>query len=308
MMKKINILIYILVFFLFGCKNQKYSDSDYLRDNPADTLNVNDFNLGGEVFTANNKTIDSLVNDLNIKGSMVFSIDVYPFQSGPEYDTLGNKLTINIDSQYWELGPLFSIETLKSLEFHSICAYNFNIKKENTNLEKLHIGSHSCDFVKSKNPSKYSFLKGLRHISFHRIELLNSDFQELSKVNNLSSFIANDCILDLKDLLLLKSQLKYLDLTNSRIDNIHLISEFSNLEVIYIGATNNYDKKSIDANWFLNIKNLKGLSIKRTKITNYASLSKLKNIQRLFISQKDLKNIPSDIIENSNIEIVYLND
>jgi hypothetical protein len=28
----------------------------------------------------------------------------------------------------------------------------------------------------------------------------------------------------------------------------------------------------------------------------------------LFISQKDLKNIPSDIIENSNIEIVYLND
>jgi hypothetical protein len=279
---------------------KKYSDTDYLYENIVDSKFSKQLLLG-QIFNANDNTIDSLIKDLKEKQIVEFSLDVYGFQLGPIYDTLGIRYPSGIGNHYWELGQFFTIPTLEHLEINSVCSYNFYISHPNTTLTSLHIGSHSCDFVKSKNPTRFSNLKILSQISFHRIELTQSDLEEISKINSLSVFIANDCMLDLEYLLPLKNQLKYIDLTKSLVSNIHLISEFKNLEVVYLGGTS-----TTDFTWFVGMSNLKGLSVKRNKLSNYEALNQLNKLQKLFVSKSSINSLPIDMLKKKDTEVVII--
>ena len=67
---------------------KKYSDTDYLYEDIVDSKFSKKLILG-QIFNANDNTIDSLVKDLKEKQIVEFNLDVYGFQLGPIYDTLG---------------------------------------------------------------------------------------------------------------------------------------------------------------------------------------------------------------------------
>jgi Leucine-rich repeat (LRR) protein len=108
-------------------------------------------------------------------------------------------------------------------------------------------------------------------------------------------------MLDLEYLLPLKNQLKYIDLTKSLVSNIHLISEFKNLEVVYLGGTS-----TTDFTWFVGMSNLKGLSVKRNKLSNYEALNQLNKLQKLFVSKSSINSLPIDMLKKKDTEVVII--
>jgi hypothetical protein len=240
-------------------------DVNYLYDNGDYSV----FSTDERIMKGNLSEIDRIKLKLKKLKPKKFCLDVYPYQFGPSVNTnnyllaeSGNFDTLDSLNNFWPLGFLTDYPSIERLSIVSICSFTFTINPGN-NLKNLQLQSHSCERIFAREKIQFNNLKKLESIHFRRFILTQGNLEGLKKLKKLSSFTANDCEIDLKDLLTLKHQLRYLNLSNSTVLNLGLMKEFKNLEVLYLRNIENVDYSLLEKiNFSKELTQLQELSIR----------------------------------------------
>ncbi len=119
---------------------------------------------------------------------------------------------------------------------------------------------------------------------------------DLAKVYRLAVPVGAKTLVDLKQL----SNLEYLDLSNTKITNISLLSSLKNLRVLYLQGNSISDISALKG-----LTKLEILSINRNKVTNINVISSLTNLSELYIKDNRIANYNS-IAALKNLKILYL--
>lgn len=159
------------------------------------------------------------------------------------------------------------------------------------NLKELTIGGYGAGTV-----PQITNLKGIENCTqLTKLSIINGsnkDYKELQYLQNLETFSktgGNDY----------KEIIKYLNLTNLKIDNMKNICEFYNLTSLNLGANNIQKIEGLD-----NLVNLKNLTLANNNITKIEWIDRLQNSETLDLSGNNL----IDILElDKNIKLKTLN-
>lgn len=298
-MKKILYILFITI--LFGCDSDIKKNVNYLWDNgnyqvfPADEL----------IGSGNISAIDSLKEKLSKLSPKEFSLDVYPFQFGPEYN-LKNEPIDNVHEvkNFWPLGFLTDFSSIEKLSIRSVCSYTFKINSNN-NIRHLKLSSHSCGRLYADEPIHFNKLKKLESLHINSYIFRLGELKGVSNINNLESLTLTDCELDVKALLGLKNQLRYLNLTDSKVVNWHLLSEFKQLEVLYISNIENVVlRKKENIKFLSGLKKLRELSVKRNSINSLEYIKNLNNLEKIYIQNTEIKDIPIELKKKKDLKII----
>lgn len=283
-MKKLLPTVAILL--LVSCKTDIKEDINYLYDNgnyevfPSD-VPINHINISA---------VDSLKFKLENTNPKEFSLDVYPFQFGPEEDLNNNPLEdVYLIGNNWPLGFLTNYKSIKKLSIASVCSFTFHINPDNE-IRHLKLSSHSCGRAIADEQIHFQDLKKLKSIHFRSFVLNTEDLKGLIEINSLKSITATDCEFDMADLIGLKDQLRYLNLTDSSIKNIELLKEFRKLEVLYIGGTG---IEKVD--FLTGLNNIVELSIKNNPIKDLSPLGEIKNLETIYAQNIGTNTIPASL-------------
>ena len=295
-------LLYILITLtLFGCQTDIKLDVNYLYDNGNYDVFPRDVLIG----IGNISAVDSLKEKLSKASPTEFSLDVYPFQFGPEYNLNDESLeNVHEVNNNWPLGFLTDFSSIEKLSISSVCSFTFKINSKN-NIKHFQLSSHSCGRFSADEPIEFNKLKNLESIHIRRYVFSSSELKSINTLKNLESLTLTDCELDLADLIPLKGQIRYLNLTDSRVLNWNLLSEFKDLEVLYIGNIENIVlRKKENINFFSSFRKLRELSVKRNSINNLECIKNLNNLETLYIQKTEIKNIPIELSKRENLRII----
>ncbi|MFC3678727.1 leucine-rich repeat domain-containing protein [Bacterioplanoides pacificum] len=233
----------------------------------------------GKVFISNSN--GNLLRDKNNNGIMDEEELVVFDKAGIFYNYLITyQYALNSNGDIWYLNMSFSdfsdlsmlsgFKNLKVFECHSCKTRDINLKRESS-IEYLNLGGASIESI-----TDVSGFKNLQHLSI--------DFYG----NDLSKFKFNN--------------IKWLDLKAHNIDNISFLKDFDSLKFLYLWVNDNdeYDlsmlpegltrfilgggEKSTNFSSIGRLTNLKDLDLRSDALSNTSFLSKLKNLEYLFIS------------------------
>jgi hypothetical protein len=134
-----KILYLSIALILFGCHTDIKLDVNYLYDNE----NYDVFPRNESIKIGNISAVDSLKEKLSRTNPTEFSLDVYPFQFGPEYN-LNNVPLENVHeiNNNWPLGFLTDFSSIEKLSIHSVCSFTFKINSKNK-IKHFQLSSHS---------------------------------------------------------------------------------------------------------------------------------------------------------------------
>jgi len=294
-------LYILLISILIGCDSDIKKDVNYLWDNGNYQVFPND-----ELIEIGNiSAIDSLKVKLNKLSPREFALDVYPYQFGPEYNLKNEPIeNVHEEKNYWPLGFLTNYPSIEKLSISSVCSFTFNINSKNK-IQHFQLSSHSCGRFSAEELIHFKKLKNLKSLHIRRYIFSSTELKEISDIKNLESLTLTDCELDLKHLLDLSGQLRYLNLSNSKVFNWHLLSEFDNLEVLYIANINNVILSNIENTKFLSeLKKLKELSVKKNSINDLNCIKNLNNLERLYIHKTEITDIPIELRNKKDLKII----
>lgn len=328
-MRKILYILFITI--LYGCDSDIKEDYNYLVDNGNYEIFLNDYHTE-YIFSSdhyrefkNEKiTSSTLMDSLKLRLEKLkpkyYSMDVYPNQFGPVEDLNNQPLSSeneNIEdlSGYmqgyplgtvngWTLGFLTNYPSLEVLSISSVCNFTFKINSKN-NIRHFKLSSHSCGRFYADEPIQFNKLKKLESLHITRYIFSPRELEGISHINNLESLTLTDCELDIKDLIGLKKQLRYLNLSDSKVFNWHLLSEFKQLEVLYIANINNVVLgKKENVKFLSGLKKLRELSVKRNSINSLEWVKNHNNLERIYIQKTEIKDIPFELKKKKDLKII----
>jgi hypothetical protein len=298
-MKKTLYILFAAI--LFGCNADIKENVNYLWDNG----NYDVFPFDELIRIGNISAIDTLKVKLNKFKPEEFSLDVYPYQFGPEYN-LKNELIVNVheDKNNWPLGFLTEFSFIEKLSIGSVCRFTFHVNTKN-NLKHFKLSSHSCERINADEPIHFDKLNKLESLHISRYLLSSSELNGISKIKKLEALTLTDCELDLENLINLKGQLRYLNLSDSKVLNWHLLSEFKHLEVLYIANIQNVSlRNNENINFLSGLKKLQELSVKRNSINTLEFAKNLDNLKKLYIQKTEIKVIPIQLQREKELKII----
>jgi Leucine-rich repeat (LRR) protein len=297
-MKKTLYILFIV--FVSSCDSDITQNVNYLWDNG----NYEVYPYDEKFVIGNVSAIDSLKGKLSNLNPKEFSLDVYPYSFGPEYD-LKNEPIIHEhgDKNGWPLGFLTDFSSIEKLSIGSVCNFTFKINSKN-NLKHFKLSSHSCGRIYAKEPIHFSELKNLESLHINRYAFRPRELEGVSNIDKLESLTLTDCELDMRDLIGLKKQLRYLNISDSKVFNWQLLSDFKQLEVLYIANIENIVLQNNDNIKFLSgLKKLRELSVKRNSINNLEWVKNLNNLEKIYIQKTEIKDIPTELKKKKDLII-----
>ena len=169
------------------------------------------------------------------------------------------------------------------------------------NLKELTIGGYGAGTV-----PQITNLKGIENCTqLTKLSIINGpnkDYKELQYLQNLETFSktgGND-YKEIIKYLKFCSNLKSLNLTNLKIDNMKNICEFYNLTSLNLGANNIQKIEGLD-----NLVNLKNLTLANNNITKIEGIDRLQNLETLDLSGNNLIDI-LELDKNNKLKTLNL--
>lgn len=198
--------------------------------------------------------------------------------------------------KYEEFPNIFSeIYSLHSLKIKKFVV-NFSKFQNCEKLIRLRLSY--CKVVIDENFLK---LKNLEYIEFSDCEIFIKDCVKLSDLKNLKDFVIHNVkVSDNFYNFLQFDNLERLSLHNFDISNLKIINDAPNLEFLLI--TNCTNVENFD---FSKLKNVKGLTINSTKLTNLENIKNL-DLDSLTITDCNLEDSEFDFGIFKNLEVLNL--
>jgi len=298
-MKKILYILFIAI--LFSCDSDIKKNINYLWDNGNYQVFPRDELIG----IGNISAIDSLKVKLDKLSPKEFSLNVYPYQFGPEYNLKNEPIqNVHEDKNNWPLGFLTDFSSIEKLSIGSVCSFTFKINSKNK-IRHFKLSSHSCFRFSADEQIQFKKLKHLASLHVRRYVFSSDELKGISNISNLESLTLTVCELDIKDLIGLKDQLRYLNLTDSKVINWHLLSEFKQLEVLYIAKIENVVlSKKENINFLSGLTKLRELSVKRNSINSLECIKNLNNLEKIYIQKTEINDIPIELKKKKDLKII----